>query len=216
MVTGSSQIKHIFWDWNGTLLDDARLCASIINGILAKYDLPDITYEEYRLSFDFPVRCYYERLGLSGQNVSFKQTSVEFIEAYRRRWKVCSLQSKAKVVLRSIQRLEIPQSIITAGKETLLNGFVEHHGLQDFFVRLVGVDDIYASGKVECAMQYARSLNIKSNEILLVGDTIHDHEVASALGAASLLYTRGHHPPERLEPLGVPVISCLSEVLEYI
>ena len=63
MVTGSARIKHVFWDWNGTLLDDARLCASIINDILTKYDLPPITYEQYRLSFDFPVRRYYERLG---------------------------------------------------------------------------------------------------------------------------------------------------------
>ena len=216
MIIDSARIKHVFWDWNGTLLDDARLCASIINDILTKYDLPPITYEQYRLSFDFPVRRYYERLGLSGQNFSFEQTSVEFIDTYRKRWETCSLQANAEATLRRIQELGIPQSIITAGKETLLTGFVKHHGLLEYFTGLAGVNHIYASGKSERAMQYAQSLDLEGREILLVGDTAHDHEVALAIGSAVLLYSNGHHPFERLDLLGPPVISCLSEVLKHL
>jgi phosphoglycolate phosphatase len=31
--------KHIIWDWNGTLIDDAWLCVDIMNKILEKRNL---------------------------------------------------------------------------------------------------------------------------------------------------------------------------------
>ena len=209
-------IKHIFWDWNGTLLDDSRLCSSIINGILAKNGLGELSYEQYRQTFDFPVKKYYERLGLEEKGVSFDQTSREFIESYNDRWEICCLQPNAKKVLQSIKKLGISQSVISAGEQNLLHGFVKHHKLQGFFDDLVGVDHIYASGKLERAIEYAKSLNVKNDEVLMIGDTVHDHEVAMAVGAHVLLYTKGHHPKQKLEELKCPVISCLSNVLKYI
>lgn len=216
MRSGDRQIKHVFWDWNGTLLDDARLCSSIINGILSENGLHPLSYEKYRETFDFPVRTYYERLGLSGKGVSFEQTSFEFIENYRRRWRVCSLQVNAKITLQSIKSLGLPQSIITAGKESLLHGFVEHHGLTKYFEGLIGVDHIYASGKVERAIQYMELLGLGPGEVVLIGDTLHDNEVASAIGAKALMYSNGHHTREKLETSGAPVISCLSQVLDFL
>ena len=216
MTRSSLKIKHVFWDWNGTLLDDAELCASIINGILVKHGLGEISYKQYRSSFDFPVRRYYERLGLSSKGVSFEETSAQFIENYERRWEICKLQPRALSTVRQIKALGIPQSIITAGKESSLHGFVRHHRLSGYFSGLVGVDHIYASGKVDRAKDYAKSLDLGGAEVLMVGDTVHDHEVGSAIGATVLLYSEGHHPKERLAELGSTVITCLSEVLEHL
>ena len=33
------KIKHIIWDWNGTLLNDCWLCVDAINNALAKRNL---------------------------------------------------------------------------------------------------------------------------------------------------------------------------------
>ncbi len=35
--------KHIIWDWNGTLFNDVELCHSIINGILKRNKIAEIT-----------------------------------------------------------------------------------------------------------------------------------------------------------------------------
>ncbi|NCY21717.1 HAD family hydrolase, partial [bacterium] len=32
--------RHLIWDWNGTLLDDAWLCREIMNGQLRRRGLP--------------------------------------------------------------------------------------------------------------------------------------------------------------------------------
>ena len=35
-------IKHVIWDWNGTLIDDAQLCVSIVNEILSDNMLSEV------------------------------------------------------------------------------------------------------------------------------------------------------------------------------
>ena len=48
--------KHVIWDWNGTLLDDAVLCVEVMNVVLARRKLPPLTAERYADRFRFPVR----------------------------------------------------------------------------------------------------------------------------------------------------------------
>ena len=55
--------QHIIWDWNGTLFDDAGVCLDIMNGMLARRNLPHLTPERYEEFFDFPVIDYYRRVG---------------------------------------------------------------------------------------------------------------------------------------------------------
>ena len=39
--------RHIIWDWNGTLLDDAWLCVEILNEILRRRNEQPVTHERY-------------------------------------------------------------------------------------------------------------------------------------------------------------------------
>ena len=40
-------MKYIFWDFNGTVLDDAHLCYEILNEMLIEEERPIVTFEEY-------------------------------------------------------------------------------------------------------------------------------------------------------------------------
>ena len=60
-----SQIHHIIWDWNGTLINDAWLFVEIMNEELKDRKLPLITVKDYRKHFTFPVKKYYENLGFN-------------------------------------------------------------------------------------------------------------------------------------------------------
>ena len=52
-------IKHIIWDWNGTLLDDLDVSMEALNYVLEKENLPLVLdKEEYRKYFQFPVIEY--------------------------------------------------------------------------------------------------------------------------------------------------------------
>ena len=55
--------KHIIWDWNGTLLDDTRLCVEVLNELLLRRGKSAITEDDYRQNFNFPVINFYKYLG---------------------------------------------------------------------------------------------------------------------------------------------------------
>ena len=52
------------------------------------------------------------------------------------------------------------------------------------------------------------------SDVLVVGDMVHDFDMAAEMGAACVLYDRGHQPREALEKTGTRVISNLKEILE--
>ena len=54
----------ILWDWNGTLLDDTDACVASLNLMLERRGVKPITLEFYRREFAFPVRSFYEKIGV--------------------------------------------------------------------------------------------------------------------------------------------------------
>ena len=63
-----------------------------------------------------------------------------------------------------------------------------------YFQNIVGLDNIYASGKSHLAKKLAEKIqsNGSAGNILLIGDTIHDYEVAKEIGSECILMSHGH------------------------
>ena len=79
--------KHIIWDWNGTIFNDAGLSLELTNGLLSKRKLPVLTLEEYRNVFTFPVKDYYSLAGFDFTKESFEKVGREWMDEYeKRKW----------------------------------------------------------------------------------------------------------------------------------
>ena len=57
-------MKHIIWDFNGTLLNDAQLSVDLDNDVFDQIGVPRITLEDYRNNMTMPVRDFYPRVGV--------------------------------------------------------------------------------------------------------------------------------------------------------
>ena len=55
--------------------------------------------------------------------------------------------------------------------------------------------------------------NIQKHGAWIIGDTIHDFEVAESLGIGCVLIADGHQSVERLQKTGGKVIGSLRELL---
>lgn len=190
--------RHVIWDWNGTLLDDLDLCIQAMNVMLARRGMPAIDRLRYHAVFDFPVRDYYARLGLPVDDENFHALSVEFIGAYETRRLEPALQPGAAELLAAIARRGLTQSILSAYHHESLRVVVRHHGVDEHFTELHGLDNIYAQSKVALGRAFLAKLGVPPREVLLIGDTLHDLAVAEELGTACALVAHGHHPAERL------------------
>lgn len=205
--------KHIIWDWNGTLFNDIELCVDLINGLLIPRKLKPISVKEYRNVFTFPVKNYYEKVGLNFKESSFEELGSEWMANYEKRKHEIGLFEKAVEVLDRISRKGISQSILSAYKQHTLEEIIEHFNIKKYFTYVVGLDHIYATSKLELGKELIKKLGNGKDEVLLVGDTVHDYEVAKEIGADSVLIANGHQSKEKLLKCGVPVLDDILELL---
>ncbi len=206
------QVRHVIWDWNGTLFDDAWLCVEIINKILKLHDLPLLTPEAYAEVFDFPVREYYKKIGLNSATVSFDTVADLFIDDYKVRRFECGIRPDAIDTLERLRDQGFMQSVLSAYEQSALLELVEHYGLQSFFVDIAGIEDYYADGKIGRGRELVRSGGLTPSEAVLVGDSRHDFEVAGELGTSCVLMPGGHQSRDRLLSCGAPVVNSLMEL----
>lgn len=190
--------KHIIWDWNGTLLNDVDYCRRIINRILVENNLPELSLEKYREIFTFPVQDYYEAAGLDFGKTSFEVLGKDFIDEYEANKLTCSLHDNAVEILSSIHKKSKGQSVLSAYLHDNLVKILDHYNLTQYFDNIIGLDNIYAGSKTHLGLMLIEQLNLPGNEILFVGDTLHDAEVAQAMGVDCVLIANGHQVREKL------------------
>ena len=70
--------------------------------------------------------------------------------------------------------------------------------------------------KEQTGKEWVKQLNFNSDEIILIGDTLHDKEVADIIGADCALVGTGHVSSKRLKEAGSPVFNNLIETLDWI
>jgi phosphoglycolate phosphatase len=205
-------VDHVVWDWNGTLLDDHDHCVRVMNHMLVSKGLPETDLHSYRKHFDFPAKRYYERLGFDVGPAEWEALARFFIETYDGGVDACALQPQAADVLTRLHAQGKTSSILTAARGATLGPLLERHGIRHFFTEIVGLDDHYAHGKLELGVAWIRRSAVDPRRTLLVGDTVHDFEVASAMGIRCVLVAAGHHARERLEACGCPVLDELGDL----
>lgn len=190
--------KHIIWDWNGTLLNDVDFCRRIINRILVDNSLPELSLEKYRQIFTFPVQNYYEAAGLDFSKTSFEVLGKDFIDEYEEKKLSCSLFENVVDVLSSIHKKGIGQSVLSAYLHDNLVNILNYYNLSKYFDNVIGLDNIYAGSKTHLGLTLVEQLNLPKDEILFIGDTLHDAEVAEAMGVNCILIASGHQVKEIL------------------
>jgi phosphoglycolate phosphatase len=204
--------EHIIWDWNGTLLDDARLCVDVINGMLRGRGMSETDIDLYQETFDFPVEAYYQSLGFDFVAESFAALANEYCQTYDVRFMECALHRDATRVLATASRWGVSQSVLSAHEQHSLIRALDHFDILHYFETVVGQDNRHAVGKLEAGRELLQQLRVDPAKVLLIGDTRHDYEVASELGVACILVCHGHHSKQRLKSVHHQVVESLSAI----
>lgn len=209
-------IKQVLWDWNGTLLDDLQYAIGVRNRIFPTFGLPTIdSLEEYHRQFTFPVKLYYERAGVTDAN--FDQVAHAWMDEYVRGCAQIPLHEDAADAVHSFQSAGLRQVVLSASQLDILRQQLGYYSVLDHaFDELLGLSDIYARSKEAIGQAYLQRCGIPACESVMLGDTLHDADVAKAIGTQCILIARGHQSRKTLESAGVPVCESLNEVAALI
>ena len=205
-------IKHIFLDFNGTLLDDLDLCLDLLNWMLKDQNKPIVKKNKYKNIFTFPVKNYYIKAGLDFNIESFESLAHKFMNQYVIRYKECKLFDGVLDTLDYLKKKGYKTYILSASKQSILNEQCEYFGLTKYFDEIIGVSDIYASSKEKIAVRFIEENDINVDEAIFIGDTLHDEEVARTMGIKCYLVECGHQSYNVLSEAGVKIIKNINEL----
>ena len=210
-LTPAMRLQHIIWDWNGTLLDDTQAGVNAVNAMLAARRLPQVGLTTYRELFGFPVKNFYRAVGFRLEEENWDAMAREFHDRFLDDTTI-RLQADALRVLAGFRASGVGQSVLSASEQSILDGMLTDFGVAHFFDCVCGVDNLYGQSKLELGHALLSRLALPPETVLMIGDSLHDHEVAGALGVSCLLIAQGHQSYARLARSGAPVLRSLADM----
>ena len=203
------RISYVIWDWNGTLLDDVRAACGAFNTPLVRRGIPTLSLEHYREIFGFPVRDFYRSAGIKLELEDWDRLAAEYHELYLAD-ESPELADGAFALLRHWKEQRIGQSVVTVSEQTIVNTQIQKFGIRKELDQVIGVSNLHGASKRDLVHGFLDSLSIPSAEVLMVGDSLHDAELAREADTQCVLVASGHQSRSRLETTGFPVYDNLA------
>lgn len=205
-------MKHIIWDFNGTLLADAQLSVDCDNFVFDTLGLPRITIEDYRRHMTMPVREFYVALGIDLSVYTYETISRIWLDMFNRHAVSVGLAPGALDCVKRLRELGHTQSILSASYEPSLRHQCDALGLTPYMDAVDGLGNENAEKKTDIGHAQMVRLGLHERDVTLVGDMLADAELAHALGIGCVLVPWGHNSLERLEKSGCPVAHSFDEL----
>ncbi|CAM3699898.1 HAD family hydrolase [Nocardiopsis rhodophaea] len=208
-------IKHIVWDWNGTLLDDNRANLAALNQVCAAFGRPQVDLDYWRSVFRRPLReCYEELLDRSFVDGEWERVNTIYDRHYLAEVPACGLAEGVPDVLHQWAAAGGTQSLLSMASHRHVNELVAERGLRPHFTRVDGRRfGTVSDSKTEHLAAHMEELGADPASVVLIGDIDDDARAAREAGANAVLVASGLMNRERLEATGHPVVSTTVEAV---
>ena len=217
-------MPHIIWDWNGTLLDDTEAALKTLNIMITERGGKPIDMRFYLDNFAFPVRPFYDTIGIIAKDEDeWDYIAHEYHEVYLRQQK--GLNRGAIAALESAKAAGCGQSILSALRQDLLEEQTAEYGIAGYFEGVYGSNNLDGASKLDRARELISRLSTQSTNpptlnppthqpasFVLIGDALHDKEVADAIGVPCILCAQGSHAAWRLREVA-PTVETLADAV---
>lgn len=191
-------IKHIIWDWNGTLLNDSLICVEVMNKMLKERKLPETDICGFAAAMEFPIFMLFKNLGIDLDDEKFENVIEQFLDGYEEKVVEAVVRPELLEIIEKLYNKGVSMSIVSASHNEYLQRTIKRHGLNKYFREISGLPDKNGVSKVEIGKKQIEKLKINRDKCIMIGDTVHDYEVASELGVECWLFPSGHSIYENL------------------
>jgi phosphoglycolate phosphatase-like HAD superfamily hydrolase len=191
-------VRHVVWDWNGTLFADLDAIVDATNVGLAGAGVAAIDREKFRRDFGRPVRAFNERLlGRSLTDEQWRSLDDAFHDHYRQQLQHCELADGAESALERLARAGVGQSLLSMWRHDELVELLTQRGLVESFSRIDGDQRFDGGSKADRLRDHLSAQRLDPRDVVLIGDTLDDAAAARAVDAQCLLVAEhsSHHGP---------------------
>lgn len=211
-------MRHVIWDWNGTLFDDLHIVVEAVNASIAPFGGGPISADDYRNHYQRPVIRFYEALlGRPVGEAEWSKIDVGFHELYRESLPRAGLADDAMTAIEMVKHRGWSQSLLSMWWHDELVPFAHEMGVAGHMVRVDGNQQDAGGAKAVHLEQHINALlsghELAGDTFVVIGDALDDASAAATVGVACVLYDSGSHLRAELEATGAPVADSLVEAL---
>ena len=143
--------------------------------------------------------CRAKKSVLVIEKEAFEVPAKQYVKLYASKASELKLFPDVVDTLTYFKENNYRQIVLSAMRDDNLKLMIHNAGISHFFNGILGIKDNYAREKVSIGKQVVQDLNLNPSECLMIGDTLHDAEVAEQCGFDCILCSRGHVSKERLQ-----------------
>ncbi len=216
-------IKLVAFDWNGTILADTYAVFKADNEVLKRLGEKPVNFSDFLKHFDVPVKNYYLALGMDPKKL---EANLDFIshtfhDIYESKVNRIRSRANARTVLKWLKKHEIESIIISNHIKDRIEEQLARLKLKNYISQVLGNFSISsamkARNKQERLLEYLKETKTEPKEILIVGDSIEEVEIAKEIGALSAAITHGNVSTKRLKRAKPDyLISDLGNVINIV
>ena len=151
--------NYIFWDFNGTIIDDVGNALACVNDLLTRKNRPHITLSEYYNYVETPIIGFYRHI-LPPEELDFDEISRDFHRDYARHMDETRLAHGAYELLHTLKEKGMHQYVVTANQKDEVTDLLVRFGIADCFDGVLGAENTLAESKIDRAKALFDSLNI--------------------------------------------------------
>ncbi len=208
-------MRHVIWDWNGTLLDDLGLILESANAALREFGAAPISTADYRARFTRPVVGFY-RWALGRPVTPEEEAAIDtaFFDTYHAGLERVGLHPEAAPAVALAAERGATQSVLSMWWHERLVPAVERLGLAPAMLAVNGLRGTAGDSKQAHLAEHLESLvvllpGLQPADVVLIGDVTDDAVAAEAAGTGCVLVDTGSQSAEVLAGTGRPVVSSL-------
>ncbi|WP_033916051.1 HAD family hydrolase [Campylobacter sputorum] len=190
--------KIILFDMDGTLIDST---GAIHDGFTKAFkdngDLLKLDYEHLNSLIGYPLDIMFERLGAPINEI------YKYIHSYKEEYRNIYLK-KTSLIDSARQAVELASSfaklgIVTTKTSLYSKILLQHLEIDKYFDVVIGRDDVInPKPDSEPILKAINAINLKTNKVYMIGDTILDAKAAKAANVISIGLTCGYGSKDEL------------------
>jgi phosphoglycolate phosphatase len=211
-------LRLLVFDWDGTLIDSIGSIVGCVQATLDELGEPPAAEEAIRRSIGLGLRETVEAFKPGCDDELFDRV----VDVYRRLWneRFCRepvLFDGVRTLLRELSSRGYLLAVATAKSRGGLDHDLGRTGLKGLFSSTRTVSEAPSKPAPEMLFQILEELGTSSRESVMIGDTIHDLEMAANAGMPSFAVLSGCESRAALENRAPEALfESVTEVLPWL
>lgn len=207
----------IVFDWDGTLMDSTALIVSSIQAAFVDMGLPPPSRDLAAYVIGLSLYGAVQKMAPDLSDADCQRLIERYRVHYLARDHETALFDGAQSLLEDLRAQGFQLAVATGKARRGLSRVLEHSGLEPLFHATRCADESFSKPHPGMLLELMDVLCVSPEQVLMIGDTTHDLQMAKNAGADALAMTYGAHPAEELaaeQPLAL--LGSVRELREWL